>query len=470
MCLIYLLITEHTMSKNFTLSPQENKSFYAKTFTLVVPMAIQNLINVGVTAADTIMLGYINETAISAVSLANQILYILILIVFGVTSGASILSAQYWGKQNIKAIENVLAISLDFSIIIAAIFSFGACFYPQLLMSAYSSDPEVIRLGAMYLQYVGATYVLSTITTIYFSALRSTERVVFSTAIYAISLVINIVINALLMFGLFGMPRLGVVGAAIGTVCARIFEFVVVIITAFKKNSPLRIKPLYMIKIDKVLLLDFIKYSAPVILNEMMWGLATSANSAVIGQLSTPASAANAIAIVIKQLAQVVSMGVASATAIILGKMIGEGERKRVEIYASKFFKLSLILALISSAGIFICRKLPAKYMNLTDEASMYLAHMLIVLMFVFIAQAVNTTMIVGIFRAGGDSKFGLIADVASMWGFSLPAGFIIGFIFKLDVRIVYTFLLSDELIKFPFCLKRYKSKTWLKDVTRNIY
>ncbi len=457
------------MSTELIISKEENKSFYKKTFALVMPMAVQNLINVGVTAADTVMLGYIDETAISAVSLANQILFILVLIVFGITSGSSILNSQYWGKQNIKAIENVLAISLDFSLIISSIFTIGALFIPETLMKIYSSDPQVISLGSTYLRIVCFTYIISTVTTIYFNTLRSMERVVISTVVYGISLLINVSINAVLMFGLFNFPKLGVIGAAIGTICARVFELIVVIYLSNKKNSYLKIVPKYLFHIDKLLLKDFIKYSTPVIINEMFWGVAISTNSAIIGRLSTSA-AANAIAMVTKQLAQVISLGVAMATAVILGKMIGEGIKKqRVKIYAGKYLKLSFVLASISGILILLLRDLPAKYMKLSFDANMYLSHMLIVLAFIFVCQTMNTTMIVGVFRAGGDSKIGLIIDVASMWFFSIPAGIIAGFILHLDVRIVYTLLLFDEILKIPMCVIRYRSDKWIKDVTRQI-
>lgn len=457
------------MTDPIIISSREKKDFYKKTFALVIPMALQNLINVGVTAADTIMLGYIDESAISAVSLANQIAFILILIVFGITSGAGILTSQYWGKQNMKAIEKILAISLSLAVIVSIFFTLAAFFFPTALMRIYSSDPNVIELGSLYLRIVGITYVLGTISTIYYNTLRSMENVLLSTIVYTISLLINISINAALIFGLFGFPKLGVIGVAIGTICARFFEFFVVIFLAFRKKSILRINYKYFLKIDRLLLIDFIKYSSPVIINEMFWGLATSANSAIIGQLSTQAAAANAIAMVVKQLAQVVSLGVAMATAVILGKMIGENEKAKAKLYSVKFIKLSLVLALISSAGIFLIRPLPAKYMALTAEAASYLSHMLLVLMFAFIAQAFNTTMIVGISRAGGDSKFGLIADVLSMWFFSVPMGILTGFVLKWDIRIVYIFLLSDEFLKVPICILRYRTNIWLKDVTRNI-
>lgn len=456
------------MSKPYKLSPTENKGFYQKIIALVIPMAIQNLINVGVTAADIVMLGYIDETAISAVSLANQIHFILILIIFGITSGAGILTAQYWGKQNIRAIENILAISLDFAIAVAALFSLATAFFPSMLMSAYSSDPAVISLGAQYLRIVGITYTLGAITTVYFNAMRSIEKVVLSATVYAISLAINIIVNGLLMFGLFGLPKLGVVGAAIGTVAARSFEFLVVMYCSFKKNSMLRIVPQFLFKLDMNLFFDFLKYSSPVIINELLWGLGTSVNAGIVGRLSTQAAAANAIAMVIKQLAQVISMGVAAATAVILGKMIGEGEMIKAKLYSLKLIKISIILGGISSIGMFLLRDIPSKYMALTDMTNDYLIHMIFVLLFILVAQAFNATMIVGVFRAGGDSKFGLLADVSAMWGFSVPFSMLAGFVFKWDVRIVYIFLLSDELIKIPICAWRYGKGLWLKNVTRD--
>ena len=246
------------------------KQFYRNVFALVIPIAIQNLINVGVTATDVIMLGKVGEKVLSGASLAGQIQYIMTLIFYGVTSGATVLTAQYWGKKDTRTIEKVLGMGLSAGLIVAVVFAGAALGMPETLMRIYTSDPEVIAEGVKYLRIVGFSYVF----------MRSIERVMVATFIYLISLLMNIVVNAVLIFGLLGFPVMGVKGAAIGTLCARAAETVMVLVYAIFRNKVVRIRLKDMVKIDKVLLKDFAVYSMPVVLNELMWGLGTSANTA----------------------------------------------------------------------------------------------------------------------------------------------------------------------------------------------
>ena len=272
------------------------KQFYRNVFALVIPIAIQNLINVGVTATDVIMLGKVGEKVLSGASLAGQIQYIMTLIFYGVTSGATVLTAQYWGKKDTRTIEKVLGMGLSAGLIVAVVFAGAALGMPETLMRIYTSDPEVIAEGVKYLRIVGFSYVFMAVTQVYLNIMRSIERVMVATFIYLISLLMNIVVNAVLIFGLFGFPVMGVRGAAIGTLCARAAETVMVLVYAIFRNKVVRIRLKDMVKIDKVLLKDFAVYSMPVVLNELMWGLGTSANTAVIGHLGSAAVAANSVA------------------------------------------------------------------------------------------------------------------------------------------------------------------------------
>ena len=429
------------------------KQFYRNVFALVIPIAIQNLINVGVTATDVIMLGKV-----------GQIQYIMTLIFYGVTSGATVLTAQYWGKKDTRTIEKVLGMGLSAGLIVAVVFAGAALGMPETLMRIYTSDPEVIAEGVKYLRIVGFSYVFMAVTQVYLNIMRSIERVMVATFIYLISLLMNIVVNAVLIFGLFGFP---VRGAAIGTLCARAAETVMVLVYAIFRNKVVRIRLKDMMKIDKVLLKDFAVYSMPVVLNELMWGLGTSANTAVIGHLGSAAVAANSVAQVARQLATVVTFGISHATAIYLGKTIGEGKMELAKAYGKRFVWLSLILGILGGVLILISAPIANANLALTGPAKNYLSFMFFVMSYFTVAQAFNTTMVVGVFRAGGDTKFGLIMDVSTMWGFSILLGAVAAFILHASVPVVYVILMSDELIKVPITLKRYLTYKWLRDVTR---
>ena len=444
------------------------RKFYRQVFALVIPMALQNLINVGVTAADVLMLGRVSEKVLSGASLAGQIQFVMTLILFGTTSGATVLTAQYWGKKDTQTIEKILGMGMTIGVSCAALFTIVAEIIPEVLLHIYTSDPAVIAEGVKYLRIVALSYVLMAATQVYLYIMRSIEQVVIATVVYSASLICNVLVNALLIFGLFGLPKMGIMGAAIGTLTARIVELIIVIWYAKVKNHDVRFHLVYMRKIDKVLLKDFLIYASPVILNEMMWGLGVSANTAVIGHLGSAAVASNSVAQVARQLAQVVVFGIANATAVYLGKTIGERKFDYAKAYAKRFIRLALIMGCCGACVILICAPIANTFLVLSPEAKEYLYMMFGVMSYFVIAQAVNTTLVVGVFRSGGDTRFGLILDVSTMWGFSILLGAVAAFFLHASVPVVYILLMSDELVKLPLTLKRYRSYKWLKDVTRN--
>ncbi|MCI6534164.1 MATE family efflux transporter [Lachnospiraceae bacterium HCP28S3_F9] len=441
--------------------------FYRNVFALVVPMALQNLINVGVTAIDVVMLGKVGETALSGSSLAGQIQFIMMLLFFGITSGATVLTAQYWGKKDTRTIEKILGMGLSVSLVVAAVFTIAALLIPETLMRIYSSDVEVITEGARYLRIVGLSYLCIAVTQVYLNIMRSIERVLIATFVYFMSLVVNVVVNALLIFGLCGFPKLGIVGAAIGTLCARITETVIVLVYARTRNRDVRIRLYDMFHIDRVLLRDYMVYAMPVVLNELMWGLGSSANTAVIGHMGSAAVAANSVAQVARQLATVVVFGISNATAIYLGKTIGERQILHARAYAKRFVGLSLLLGTIGGGIILLAAPVAGANLELTEQAKQYMNFMFFVMSYFTIAQSVNTTMVVGVFRSGGDTRFGLIMDVSTMWGCSILIGAVAAFVLHASVPVVYVILMSDELIKIPICVYRYRTYKWLNNVTR---
>ncbi len=445
------------------------KGFYRSVFALVFPMAIQNLINVGVTATDVFMLGRVGEKVLSGSSLAGQIQFIMMLVFFGITAGATVLTAQYWGKRDTATIEKILGMGLSGGIVIAAAFTVLALLIPERLVGIFTSDAEVIFEGAKYLRIVGLSYVFMAVTQVYLNIMRSIERVVVATVVYFVSLLVNIVINAVLIFGLFGAPRLEIAGAAIGTLCARITETVMVLLYARYKNKIVKIRVRNMVRIDRLLLSDYIRYAMPVIINELMWGLGTSANTAIIGHLGSEAVAANSVAQVARQLAQVVVFGISNATAIRLGKTLGERKPEHARAYARKFAVLSLILGILGGAFILLLGPVVSSVLTLSAVSRRYLGFMFFVMSYFVVGQAFNTTMVCGVFRSGGDTKFGLVMDVATMWGCSILLGAVAAFYFHASVPVVYVILMSDEIIKMPICWWRYRKYKWLRDVTRDM-
>lgn len=444
------------------------KSFYRTVIALVIPMALQNLINVGVTAADVIMLGAVGETALSGASLAGQIQYIMTLFLFGLTSGATVLTAQYWGRGDREAIEKILGMAVKAAVFVTALFTAAALVIPGHLMMIFTSEPPVIAEGVRYLRIVAFTYIMIGVTQAYLYIMRSVERVVVATVVYLLSLFCNIVMNSIFIFGLLGCPAMGVRGAALGTLCARILEVLLVAGYAHLFNKDIKLRLKYIFHTDRVLFGDFMKYALPVVINEVMWGLGTAANTAILGHMGQAAVAANSVAQVARQLATVVSFGLSSAAAIYLGKTIGEKKMEHAREYAKRFIFLSLVMGVAGGLVILASAPLALSFLSLTATARGYLKMMFFVMSYFVVGQAFNTTMVVGIFRSGGDTRFGLILDVSTMWCCSILCGFLAAFVFKFSVPVVYIILMSDEIIKIPVTGVRYRTYKWLKNVTRD--
>lgn len=444
------------------------EGFYKKVLSLVLPMALQNLINVGVTATDVIMLGKVDEKVLSGASLGGQIPFILNLFLFGIASGAAVLTAQYWGKKDTDAIEKILGIALTAAVTAGFLFAIVTLAIPEQIMGIFTNDKEVMGYGVQYLKILAFTYPVVTFTATYLNIIKSIERVVISTVVYAGSLGINIVINGILIFGLFGAPRLGVVGAAIGTLCARISELIVVALYAGFRNREVRIRLSYMLRMDKQLCRDFLLYSSPVIINELLWGLGVSANSAIIGHLGSSATAAYSVAQVTRQLAMVIVLGLANATAIMIGKVIGEKREDLAVLYAKKFVRLTAICSALGSLLVVAIRPFLISGLEFSGQAAGYMRIFLIFLAVHIVFCGINVTIIVGILRSGGDTRYGMCVDTGAMWCGSILCGFLAAFVFRLPVEAVYAILLCDEVIKIPFAYTRYRSKKWLKSVTRD--
>lgn len=446
---------------------QEADDFYPKILKLVIPIVIQNLLSAAVNSADVVMLNYVGQSSISAVSLASNYANVLFMVYYGLGTGASMLCAQYWGKKDLQPIRIVEGIALRFSILITLVFSSFALFAPRLMMQLFTKDAELITIGAGYLRVMSVTYLCWCIIEIYLSILRSIGHVTVSMCLNILAFVLNIFLNAVFIFGLFGAPKLGATGVAMATALSRIIELIGCIIVSLCSHD-IRLNPAYMFLRNKLLVKDFIHLALPALLNDISWSVAFSMYSVILGHLGTDAVAANSLVIVVRNFGTVLCFGTASAGGILLGNVMGQGNLELARSYARKILKLTVITGAVGGVLILAVTPFVLHFASLTDTAMHYLKYMLLINSYYIMGAAVNTTLIAGVFRAGGDSRFGMICDTVDMWCYAVPLGFIAAFVFKLPVMVVYFLLCTDEFVKWPWVLKRYKSEKWLKNITRD--
>jgi len=444
-----------------------SSSFNKDILRLAVPIVLQNIVTTAVNSADVIMLGFVGQDALSAGSLANQVMFILNLVYTGISSGVIMLAAQYWGKKDTKTIEHIMGIGMQLSIFISSMFFIMAFFFPHILMRIFTNDINLIYAGIPYLRMVSFSYLFMSFSQVYLCAMRSIERVHFSTVTNAVALILNIIFNAVFIFGLFGAPKLGILGVALATVIARGVEFTICVIDNFiPKAIHFHIKNI--LEVNKILFFDFMKYSLPAFGNEIVWGVAFSMYSVIMGHLDSDIVAANAVVVVARNLGTVACFGIADAGAIILGKSIGSGNTDTIKSDSSHFVKITSMSAVVGGIVIFLLRPVFFTMADLTPTAQSYLSIMLFINMYYIVGQAFNTAMICGVFRSGGDSKWGFFCDIIDMWCYSVPLGFISAFVLKLPPMWVYFLICTDEFVKIPFVYKHYKSYKWLKNITRD--
>ena len=444
-----------------------NSSFNKDILRLAVPIVLQNIVTTAVNSADVIMLGFVGQNALSAGSLANQVMFILQLVYTGISSGVIMLAAQYWGKKDTKTIEHIMGIGMQLSIFISSMFFIMAFFFPNVLMRIFTNDINLITEGIPYLRMVSFSYLFMSFSQVYLCAMRSIERVHFSTVTNAVALILNIIFNAVFIFGLFGAPKLGILGVALATVIARAVEFTICVIDNFiPKAIHFHIKNI--LEVNKILFFDFMKYSLPAFGNEIVWGVAFSMYSVIMGHLDSDIVAANAVVVVARNLGTVACFGIADAGAIILGKSIGSRNTDTIKSDSSHFVKITSISAVVGGIVIFLLRPVFFTMADLTPTSKSYLSIMLFINMYYIVGQAFNTAMICGVFRSGGDSKWGFFCDIIDMWCYSVPLGFISAFVLKLPPMWVYFLICTDEFVKIPFVYKHYKSYKWLKNITRD--
>ncbi len=441
--------------------------FYRQIFKLVLPIVIQNLLSAAVSSADVVMLNYVGQSSISAVSLASQYANVLFMVFYGLGTGATMLCAQYYGKGDMKAIQVVEGIALRFSLGFAMLFAGAAFFFPEGMMRLFPNDGELIAIGASYLRFMSVSYLCWGIIEVYLAVLRSIGRVTVSTAMNVLAFSLNIVLNAVFIFGLFGAPKLGAMGVAIATSASRLIELAACFaVSAASRDIKLDFR--YLFARNRPLFSDFVRLSLPALGNDISWSVAFSMYSVIMGHMGTDAVAANSFVVVVRNFGTILCFGMASAGGILLGNVIGEGKLEEARADAGKLMKLTVLTGAIGGLIVLAATPFVLKYATLTENAMHYLKYMLLINTYYVMGAAVNTTLIAGVFRAGGDSRFGFICDTIDMWCYAVPLGFLAAFALKLPVLWVYFLLCTDEFVKWPWVIRHYRSGKWLNNITRD--
>lgn len=448
------------------LSKTKDNELAQQMLHLVVPIAIQQFMLALVSATDALMLGFVDQTSLSAVSLAGQVQFVLNLFVAGIAAGCGIMIAQYWGKRDTASIEKVMPVALYTNLLSGGIFTVLALMIPGGLMHIFTNDPLLISNGASYLRAVALSYVFCGISQIYLILLKNTGHATLSSKISSSAVIINIILNAILIFGLFGAPRLGIVGAAYATVTARLVELVWAYF-AVRHAHHVAIRWSGILHTSKVLTKDFWYYTTPALGAALVWGIAFVLYSVILGHMGSDAVAANSIASIVKSMVQCVIRGVSAGAGILVGNLLGANELEKAKTYGGRITRISILIGVVTGTILIILSPFVSHVAPMSDIARGYLQFMMVVLGFNLMGQSVNTTVLDGIFCAGGDAKFDMIGNLGAMWCFSVPLGFITAFVFHAPVWLVYIIISLDEIVKLPAVYKHYKKYVWVRNITR---
>lgn len=444
----------------------KDKEFYSKLFRLTLPISLQSLMLASVAAADTFMLGNVEQNMMSAVSLATQVQFVQNMIIFAAVGATSILGAQYWGKNDKRSVNDIFCLCLKVCGFVSFVFFALCVFCPQVLMSIFTNDSELIVIGCRYLRIAGWSYLLTGFIECYLTVMKISDKAKHSAAISSATVILNIILNAVFIFGLFGLPAMGVQGAALATLISRVIEFLWAVFISFRKDfiSP-DAKSLF--SMNRTLALDFTKCALPLLGAGLLWGVGFTSYTAFMGHLGQAAAAANSIAAVVRDLVCCACNGIASAAGIIVGNELGAGNLEKGKKYGIRLAKISFVLGFASTFVMFALTPFVVHFLKLSQEAHGLLVGMMCIMAVYMIGRCVNTVIINGVFSAGGDTLFDMYSLAVCMWGIAVPLAFLGTFLFHWNVLVIYACTCLDEVGKIPWVLHHFRRYKWVKDLTR---
>lgn len=442
-------------------------AFLKKVLTIALPVAMQGMLNTVVNLVDNLMIGSLGSTAIASVGLANKVFFVFTLLVFGVASGSGVLAAQYWGNQDVKNIRKVLGIGLIISLTGAILFLTPARLKPELMMRIFTTSQASIQMGAAYLAVVAFSYPCTAISNTYVAMLRAVNHVKAPVVISCVAIMVNIVFNYILIYGKFGAPALGVAGAAIATLIARVVEMTLIIVVVYVGKTPLACRLRELFGYTREFLRQFFRTAIPVICNEFVWGLGITIYSMAYGRMGDDAVAAITIATTIQDIVVVLFQGLSAATAVILGNEMGAGKLKQAELYAKYIFILQFMLTIFAALVIVTLRWpfISLYQPGISDEVAMSVSRCLLMFALFTPAKMFNFVNIVGVLRSGGDTMMCLFIDTSGVWFIGIPLAFIGGLVLKQPIHIVYGMVMLEEVYKTAIGFWRYRQKKWLRNL-----
>lgn len=443
-----------------------DKNFYKTMLKLSLPIVAQNLILSSLNLVDNIIIGGLNAVAIAAVGLANQYFFLLNLVLFGICSGSSIFIAQFWGNRDIKNIKRVLGLSLITGVTASAIFTVLGLIFPRQILKLFSNDADVIKMGSDYLRIIVFSYVLSAVSFSYSFALRSIRQVKTPMYVSAVALVINTFLNYSLIYGMFGLPRLGIRGSAIGTLIARTVEMTLLLFIVYKNKLPIAASFKELFDLPREFVKRFYKITSPVILNESVWALGVSIYSVVYAHMGTDVIASTTISSTVERIIWVIFLGLGNACAIMIGNKIGEGKEDEIFLYAKRFIVINPLSAAVMGVIVYFISPVFLMAYNISPTVLEFARKNLIVFSIFLAFRAFNFTSIVGILRSGGDTTFSLLMDLGGVWLVGIPMAYLGGILLKLPIYYVYAMVSCEEVFKVILGLPRILSKKWINNLT----
>lgn len=444
------------------------KQFNKELFALGIPFALQGLLNALVGASDALMLGRLTQESVAAVSLANQISFIMSLFIGSIVGAAGVLTAQYYGKKDYVTVQRLLSMAIRYVVIISGVFFALTQIIPNQLMMIFTNEPELISIGAGYLKIVGFSFIFNGLSQAYLMLMKVDGRAKYSVYISAVTVVVDMTADFFLIYGFGKIPALGANGSAYSTIAVEIIAVVWCLVASFEKN---RIRPNVksLTFFSKELEKDTIKIALPMLASALAWGLSISAHSSIIGHLGTDATAAYSISEVATSLIKCIGNGFATGAGIMIGSLLGQNKLEDAKLYGHRFWLVSVWIGVVNAVLLLVVGPLVYFLYVLTPMARHYLVIMLayqILYMFAFSFNAIYTC---GVLPAGGDARYDAISVCIATWCVAIPLSLIGCLIFKWPVIVVYMVMCADEIVKFPFLIPRYKKYYWLNNLTREI-
>lgn len=445
----------------------EKKIFYKELMALAIPLGLQSLLTALIGATDALMLGRLSQDSVAAVSLANQIAFILSLFYVSTVGAGGVLIAQYWGKGDKNMVKNVFSTVIKYSFVISLVFFILAVIIPEKLMLIYTNEEKLIEIGADYLRIVGFSYLFTGISQCYFMMMKVEDRVKKSVIISVATLITDVVLDFFLIYGIGRWNGLGANGSAYSTIGV---EIVALIWCIWESYRPEMIHPdmkslrWFSAAVTK----DIVKIAVPMLASALAWGVGFSMRSMIMGHMGSDATAASSICATAQELITCLCKGIAAGSGIMIGKLLGQDLFDKAKAYGAEFCKVSIWAGLLN--GLVLCVVGPAiiSFFVLTEAARQYLIYMMIFSALYMFAFSLNTIIVCGVFPAGGDSRYDAISVAISMWCIALPLALLGAFVFKWPVMLVYIVMSMDEIIKLPWIYPRYKKYYWLQNLTQD--